>query len=113
MRAYIEFLGAVTVGGRMELDKDDLRAIGEFTRENVSAWFEGYTSPDWVGVPPVEDFHAVYGDIDIPWATEEARRLWVTHHSVSPFCELCKNVPPREGSHYCIMCEERMWGFRY
>ncbi len=72
MTAYIEILGAVAMR-RHELSKADLCFIGEFTRENISSWMERQRSTDWVGFLPVEDFHAVCGDIDIPWATEEAR----------------------------------------
>jgi hypothetical protein len=43
--------------------------IGKFTRENVELWLFKLTSPD-AGSCPV-DFHAVWGDIDIPWATKE------------------------------------------
>jgi hypothetical protein len=76
MTAYIEYLGAIAVG-RRDLDDEELRSLGEFTRENVVRWFDSHRGPDWVGVCPVEDFHAVCGDIDLPWATEEGRRLWV------------------------------------
>jgi len=74
-RAYIEIMGAVMLT-RCELTLSDLREIGEFTRENVLAWMESRTSPDWVGVLHVQDFHAVCGHIDIPWATEEAKLCW-------------------------------------
>lgn len=70
MRAYIEIFGAVVVS-RYELHDWELRSIGEFTRGNVARWLDGHTSPDWVGILPVEDFHAVFGDIDIPWATKK------------------------------------------
>ena len=46
--------------------------IGEFTRENVAKYLEICSGPEGL---PIEDFHAVCGDIDIPWATEEARRF--------------------------------------
>jgi hypothetical protein len=86
MHAYIEFIGAVACG-RRELQPHELCQIGEFTRENISAWLESHTvkfpvrslsdlNVDWVGVLPVEDFHGVCGDIDIPWATEAARFHW-------------------------------------
>src|SRR5690349_9561130 len=75
MRAYIDYVGAVAVS-RYELDDNELRDIGKFTRENVAAWLDGHTTPDWVGILPVEDFHAVCGETDIPWATEEAKRVF-------------------------------------
>jgi hypothetical protein len=71
MCAYIEILGAV-VKWRHELSKADLCFIGEFTRENISSWLDRGNTFE-VGVYGYEDFHAVCGDIDIPWATEEAR----------------------------------------
>lgn len=70
MRVYIEIVGAVALL-QYEPTDSELRSIGEFTRENVVRWFESHTGPDWVGILPVEDFHAVCGDIDIPWATKE------------------------------------------
>ena len=75
MRAYIDFEGGIC-RGRHELTDSELREIGEFTRENVLAWMESRTSPDWVGVLHVQDFHAFCGHIDIPWATEEAKLCW-------------------------------------
>jgi hypothetical protein len=39
------------------------------SRENVRKWLENRVGPD-SGFYPV-DFHAVCGDIDIPWATKE------------------------------------------
>lgn len=72
MQAYIEYVGAVTLS-RYPLDEYELRNIGEFTRENILGWLNSHTGPDWVGIIPVEDFCAVCGDIDIPWATEKAK----------------------------------------
>jgi hypothetical protein len=60
------------------LNSSDLHLIGEFTRENVAAriavWIE--RGPLEFGLYGYDDFHAVCGDIDIPWATEEAKRLF-------------------------------------
>jgi hypothetical protein len=71
MRAYIEVLAAVMTC-RRELANSDLRLIGKFKRENILRWwlntFDG-------GVYGCEDFHAVCGDVDIPWTTEEGRRV--------------------------------------
>jgi len=75
--AYIEYLGGIVVS-LYELTASELCEIGEFTRENIVKWFESHRGPDWVGVLPVEDFHAVCGDIDIPWATETACLKWTT-----------------------------------
>jgi hypothetical protein len=72
---YIETVGKFVLCGR-ELSEDDLDLIGEFTRENISRWLDkGY----WfeMGVYGYKDFHAVCGNLDIPWATEEARLIWV------------------------------------
>jgi hypothetical protein len=77
--AHIEFLGGVAVS-RYELTRSELREIGKFTRGNVLMWMESHRGPDWVGMLPVEDFHAVCGDIDIPWATEHGRMLWMKIH---------------------------------
>jgi hypothetical protein len=74
-RPYVEIVGDIGLF-RCELNKADLCFIGEFTRFNVSRWMYNHTGPDWVGILPVEDFHAVCGDIDIPWATEKARLCW-------------------------------------
>jgi hypothetical protein len=75
-RPYIEIVSGIGVL-RCELNKADLRFIGEFTRDNVSRWTYSHTGLDWVGILPVEDVHAVCGDVDIPWATEEARLCWM------------------------------------
>ena len=76
MRAYIEILGAVAKC-RRELSKADLCFIGEFTRENISQWLErGNCLEGWVGIYGYEDFHAVCGDIDVPWAMEESSRCF-------------------------------------
>ena len=75
MSAYIEIVGAVYATRRHELTDFDLWAIGEFTRENISKWLERSNCLDgWTGIYGCEDFHAVCGDIDIPWATEEGGR---------------------------------------
>ncbi len=77
MSAYIEIVSAVALW-RFELTDNDLRElreIGEFTRENVSKWMKSSPSHSLfeVGVYGFEDFHAVCGDMDIPWATPECR----------------------------------------
>jgi hypothetical protein len=75
MRAYIEIVVAEATT-RCELHPFDLWAIGEFTRENIVSWLErGNCLDGWAGMYGYKDFHAVCGDIDIPWATEEAGRF--------------------------------------
>jgi hypothetical protein len=70
-KRYIELVGGVVLL-RYELTDEELRSIGKFTRVNISMWLDSHTGPEWSSMLPVEDFHAVCGDIDIPWATKEA-----------------------------------------
>jgi hypothetical protein len=68
-KRYIEIVGEITVWS-IKLTLWDRLRIGKFTRENVAMWLENRTRMDpgyYSG-----DFHAVCGDIDIPWATKEA-----------------------------------------
>jgi CheY-like chemotaxis protein len=74
-KPYVELVGGIALS-RHEMNNDDLCFIGEFTRENVLRWMNSHRGPDWVGILPVDDFHAVCGDIDIPWAKEAARLCW-------------------------------------
>lgn len=64
---------------RHELDDYALRSIGDFTRENIATWL--YKDVFEVGVYGGEDFHAVFGDINIPWTTEESRLIWERAHN--------------------------------
>lgn len=73
MKAYIEIVGAIYVWKYCELGNKELRDIGEFTRENILEWMDRQGDPRWLGVCPPKDFHAVCGDIDIPWSKEESR----------------------------------------
>jgi hypothetical protein len=69
---YIEVVGGVGVW-QVYLVDANLRSIGKLTRENVANWLDG---PDGIREPacfPIEDFHVVCDDIDIPWATQEGR----------------------------------------
>jgi len=75
MHAYIEIVSENVIWGRQELQPFHSRPIGEFTRENISSFLEGGNSFE-TGIYGWVDFHAVCGDIDIPWATEEARLIW-------------------------------------
>jgi hypothetical protein len=75
--AYIDIMSDIT-STRHYLAVDELREIGEFTRENVLRWLESHKGPDWVGSHT--GFHAVCGRIDIPglhpWATEKAKNVY-------------------------------------
>lgn len=73
--AYIELVSTVAVR-RHILNDGELREIGSFISGNVRMWLDGHKGLDWMEYVPVEDFHAVCGDIDIPWATEEAKRIF-------------------------------------
>jgi len=76
MRAYIEIAGGIALEKR-ELQDSDVREIGKFTRENVLNWMNNnLVWPNAEGILPVYDFHAVCGDIDIPWATERMKSVW-------------------------------------
>lgn len=72
-KRHIEIVGEITVWS-IKLTLWDRLRIGKFTRENVAVWLENRTRLDpgyYSG-----DFHAVCGDVDIPWATEAARVQW-------------------------------------
>jgi hypothetical protein len=76
--AYIEILGAVVVY-RQELTNSDLSAIGEFTKENILRWIEYHLGNALIGILPVEDFHAVSGDVDLPWATKRNENYFLNY----------------------------------
>jgi|ERR1017187_4097700 hypothetical protein len=98
-KRYIEIVGDVAAWS-LKLSLWDRWLIGKFTRENVAAWLEGrhpnwiaflppqwferHTSPRWVGFLPAQDFHAVCGDIDIPWATKEGRDCYQRTQALQP-----------------------------
>jgi len=69
MEAYVEIVNDITMMYRRSLSKSDLSLIGEFTRESIARWLKS----DRLDIYGFTDFHAVCGDIDIPWATEEGR----------------------------------------
>ena len=76
MRAYIEF---VVEGGAdyRGLNDIELREIGEFTRENVLEWRPTLVVDSISGESVVvKDLHAVCGDVEIPWATEESKQVY-------------------------------------
>jgi hypothetical protein len=66
---YIEIRGGGLTCRRLELTHFERWLIGDFTRENIERWLHHRPGTDWVGVAPVQDFHAVCDDIDIGWAT--------------------------------------------
>src|SRR5215471_16421666 len=81
MRAYIDIKGVAV--DRHELTDSELQEIGEFTRENVLRWLKAWLREDcngffWGALNYFEDddFHAVCGDTDIPWANEDTKRQW-------------------------------------
>lgn len=72
-RAYVEVVGAIwmpttTAATRYELSGYDLENIGEFTRENVDKWLSTHAGD----FQSIQDFHAVCGEAEIPWADEES-----------------------------------------
>ena len=76
--AYVE----VDNGIRFDLNENDLKDIGAFTRQNVERWLIGGYNlrPSYIEIlnmmpGPIKDFHAVCGDIDIPWAKEESKSI--------------------------------------
>ena len=81
MAAYIDIVSE-HVMNRKALSEEDLQEIGDFKREHVVRWLNdgGPSAPHIfrfdLGVYGWKDFHVVCGDVDIPWATEEAKQLW-------------------------------------
>lgn len=70
--AYVDVLGRIWMPAtlaslRIDLRDYDLENIGEFTRENVEQWLCTHAGD----FQSVKDFHAVCGDVDIPWSSEE------------------------------------------
>jgi hypothetical protein len=89
-KGYIEIVGSVAAWSidltfwdrcMIGLTFWDTCMIGKFTRENVELWLFKLASPD-AGFCPV-DFHAVWGDIDIPWATKEGRDCYQRTHALT------------------------------
>jgi hypothetical protein len=71
-RNWIDILGViwlppVTAGYKQSLTKYDMENIGEPTRENVEQWLTSHSG----NFQRVIDFHAVVGEVDIPWEKEE------------------------------------------
>ena len=71
-KGSIKFISAS--GGAGCYNNVDFSHIAEFTRENVARWLEKADgAPDPYPISPVQDFYAVCGNVEIPWATEKAR----------------------------------------
>lgn len=72
-RNWIEIIGtiwmpAATCAQRKELSRYDIENIGEPTRENVEQWLTTHSGD----FQSVQDFRAVIGETEIPWANEES-----------------------------------------
>jgi hypothetical protein len=71
-RNWIDILGVIwlppiTAAMRKDLRQYDIDNIGEPTRENVEQWLASNAGD----FQAVKDFHAVIGETEIPWASEE------------------------------------------
>jgi len=73
LQAYVEIVSE-HVMWRIDLTDYDLRSIRDFTRGNIASWLckDSFEA----GLYGCQDFHAVCGDIDLPWATEKSRLIW-------------------------------------
>jgi hypothetical protein len=70
--AYVQVLGKIwmpmtTAAYEYKLSDYDLENIGDFTRENIDDWL-GTHAGDFSSI---KDFHAVCGEAEIPWTSEE------------------------------------------
>jgi hypothetical protein len=81
--AYVEIVGSVTAWS-VKLTIWDRWRIGEFTRENVADWLVDYTCNHQYEDFPV-DFHAVCGDVDIPWTTKECVECYTASSAGKPY----------------------------
>ena len=52
---------------KINLSDYDIRNIGEPTRDNIEQWL-ACNAGDFSSI---DDFHAIVGETEIPWATEE------------------------------------------
>ena len=77
-RNWIEVIGNIwwpmgaVCAQRINLTKSDMENIGEPTRENVEMWLGTHTGD----FSALKDFHAVIGEVDIPWAVEESEFIY-------------------------------------
>lgn len=72
-RNWIEVIGTIwmppiTCAQRIELDDYKMSNIGEPTRDNVEYWL-ACNAGDFQSI---QDFHAIIGETEIPWANEES-----------------------------------------
>lgn len=58
---------AITATLRYDLKLNDVKDIGEPTRDNVLSWLTTHAGD----FQKITDFHAVVGETEIPWAKEE------------------------------------------
>jgi hypothetical protein len=80
-KRYIEVVGDFTTWP-IGLTLWDVFCIGEFTRENVADWLAAnFTRRTRFKEDGPVDFHAVCGDIDIPWATKEGFECYSRRNS--------------------------------
>jgi len=78
-RGYIDIV-CQHAAFRHYLTDADLQEIGEFTRENVIRFSNSRNRPyGWAEYTPVLDIHAVYDDVEIPWADKDIQEKWELH----------------------------------
>jgi hypothetical protein len=84
--AYVEIVSEITCWSiKLTLwDRFCIGRAGGFTRENVGHRIGKRIQPLDFGFG-VMDFHAVCGDIDIPWATKEGFECYTAHLANKPF----------------------------
>lgn len=103
VQPYIEVVGTAWAGSNgfatLTPQPEDLAYMGKFTRQNIARWMNsaGFHSPEWFSILPIEDFHAVYGDIEIPWATEAAKALWEKEYPESTWISRAPSFRLRRG----------------
>ncbi len=75
---YIEILAEVVLRIDLQLDGErtgygnkPVMNLSEFTRENVAKWLKTLTR-EHLDSYTIKDFHVVFDDMEIPWATEES-----------------------------------------
>src|SRR6267154_3137903 len=93
-KCYIEMVGSIRTWS-LKLTIWDRWCIGEFTRENVADWLVDYTCnhhypfSHHYGFDDHEDFpvdfHAVCGDMDIPWTTKECFECYTANSAGKPY----------------------------
>lgn len=76
-RNWIEVIGriwmpATICAQRIDLGKYEMDNIGEPTRENVMNWLGSHAGD----FQSIKDFHAIIGDVEIPWENEESECVY-------------------------------------